>query len=551
MFDFTTIIFIISILCTGIFYEHYSCAFSIFLLVFLIWKVRKEKQFRFIQNNTSITVIIMVSLYLLSSLWAVDIGMALLGFFKFLPVLLFLLVLMLEKESKEKIINILPHAVAIKTVLSINGMLIPAFETQFTVAGRLAGFFQYPNTYALLLLVAELVLLEKGRYKIIDSITLVVLIIGLLLTGSRTVFVLAVVANIILVVFNKNNKIRILGLSGIGLGISGIAIYALVFDGANTIARYMTISLTESTYVGRILYFVDALPTILKSPFGLGYMGYYYIQQSIQTGLYSVRYIHNDWLQLMLDVGWLPCILFVIAIVKTMLNKRTTLHRRIFLIVMFLHCCFDFNLQFISMFCLVILVMDYDIGKEKVIKKNTNMIQWTFGVTICFCLYCGVAFALFQMEKYDVSLKVYPWNTQAATFRLTELEDINEAAELADEIQSRNKYVTLAYTVKARQAYSKGEFANLITYKNELLDRAPFQYVEYEEYCYMLINGINLYTKSGDSYSAEVCKKELIKVSQRLEEAEKKVSKLGKMIKDQPITELPENIQNNIGSIKN
>ena len=179
------------------------------------------------------------------------------------------------------------------------------------------------------------------------------------------------------------------------------------------------------------------------------------------------------------------------------------------------------------------------------------MIQWTFGVTICFRLYCGVAFALFQMEKYDVSLKVYPWNTQAATFRLTELEDINEAAELADEILSRNKYVTLAYTVKARQAYSKGEFANLITYKNELLDRAPFQYVEYEEYCYMLINGINLYTKSGDSYSAEVCKKELIKVSQRLEEAEKKVSKLGKMIKDQPITELPENIQNYIGSIKN
>ena len=49
---------------------------------------------------------------------------------------------------------------------------------------------------------------------------------------------------------------------------------------------------------------------------------------------------------------------------------------------------------------------------------------------------------------------------------------------------------------------------------------------EYEEYCYMLINGISLYTKSGDTYSAEVCKKELIKVSQRLEQAEKRISKL-------------------------
>lgn len=546
-----TIIFFISLVCTGIFYEYYSCAFSVLLLIVLIWKVGKEKKFHFYWNNTSMAVMGLIVFYLVSTLWAVDSGMAFIGVFKFLPVLLFLFILMQEKSVGKITINVLPYIVTVLTILSIIGMLIPVLESKFTVAGRLAGFYQYPNTFALLLLVSELVLLEKNRYKLIDCVTLVMLITGLLLTGSRTVFVLAVIANLLLILTNSNKKIRLIGMSLIGLGVAGIAVYAFLFGGASVIARYMSISLTESTFVGRILYFFDAFPTILKNPFGLGYMGYYYIQQSIQTGLYSVRYIHNDWLQMMLDVGWIPCILFIIAIIKTVWNKGTTLHRKVILIVMFLHSCFDFNLQFISMFWLFILFMDYEAGKENVVRCKKKGIVWCFGVVICFCLYVGTSLILFQAEKYDWVLKIYPWDTQAATYQLTKIDDINKAAELADEIILRNGYVTLAYTVKARQAYSKGDFANVIAYKNELLDRAPFQYEEYEEYCYMLINGISLYTKSGDTYSAEVCKKELIKVSQRLEQAEKRISKLGKMIKDQPITELPVNIQNYIGSIKN
>ncbi len=546
-----TIIFFVSLVCTGTFYEYYSCAFSVLLLIVLIWKVRKEKQFHFYWNNTSMAVIGLVIFYLVSTLWAVDFGMAFIGVFKFLPVLLFLFVLMQEKDCREETINIMPYVVAVLTILSIIGMLIPVLESKFTVAGRMAGFYQYPNTFALLLLVSELVLLEKNRYKLIDCVSLVMLITGLLLTGSRTVFVLAVIANLILILTNSNKKVRLIGISLIGLGVVGIVVYAFLLGGVSVIARYMSISLTESTFVGRILYFIDAFPTILKNPFGLGYMGYYYIQQSIQTGMYSVRYIHNDWLQMMLDVGWIPCILLIIAIVKTVLNKGTTLHRKVIIIVMFLHSCFDFNLQFVSMFWLFLLFMDYETGKENVIRCKKKGIGLCFGAVICFCLYVGTSLILFQTEKYDWVLKIYPWNTQAATYQLTKIDDINEAAELADEILLRNEFVTLAYTVKARQAYSKGDFANVIAYKNELLDRAPFQYEEYEEYCYMLINGISLYTKSGDTYSAEVCKKELIKVSQRLEQAEKRISKLGKRIKDQPITELPVNIQNYIGSIKN
>lgn len=53
--------------------------------------------------------------------------------------------------------------------------------------------------------------------------------------------------------------------------------------------RFYVFSIKESTFVGRLLYYYDALPVIRKNPFGLGYMGYYYIQQSIQTGVYFVK----------------------------------------------------------------------------------------------------------------------------------------------------------------------------------------------------------------------------------------------------------------------
>ena len=67
---------------------------------------------------------------------------------------------------------------------------------------------------------------------------------------------------------------------------------------------------------------------------------------------------------------------------------------------------------------------------------------------------------------------------------------------------------------------------------------APFEYEEYAEYCRMLVYSIQVYERSGDTYSANVCKQELGKVVSALEGLEGRVSKLGSMIKDQPKTKL-------------
>ena len=541
-----TIIYIISILCTGIFYEYYSCAFSMCLSILLFLMIKREKRFVWRWNPTSITITVMTGFYLLSTLWAVDSGMAFIGFLKFLPVLLFLAVLMQDSKSSDKVFSVLPYVAVAVAAVSTVAMYIPALKSKFSVAGRLAGFFQYPNTFALFLLVAELLIVSKSKLNLVDYISFVILACGILLTGSRTVFVLALLANAVLILFGKNKKVRYFGIAGILAVIIGIIIFAVAFEGAGAISRLMRLSLTESTFVGRILYFVDAIPLILRSPFGLGYMGYYYAQQSIQTGLYSVTFIHNDWLQMMLDIGWVPCILFLATIVKTLLNKKVSFERKVILATMFLHSCFDFNLQFVSMFFLLILLLDYESGKELVIKKQLTPLKSAIVFVGCISIYCGISLLLVQLGKHETALKLYPWNTQAQTTVLTEIKDTDEAGEVADRILARNEYVTLAYTIKARQAYAKGDFGNVITYKNMLLEKAPFQYEECEEYAYMLINGISLYTKAGDRQSADVCKEELLKLPKKLEKAEMRLSKLGKMIKDQPITQFPQDIENYI-----
>lgn len=537
-----TIVFLSSLVCTGIFYESYSCAFGMLLGIVFIVNVRKAKKFIWKWNATTIFIVTMCAMYLVSGLWAVDFGMAFIGFLKFAPVLLFVMLVMQDKNSTENILSILPCAVAVLTVLSIGAMYVPAFESTFSVAGRLAGFFQYPNTYALLLLVAELLIVVKEKRNALDYVALIVLVAGIILTGSRTVFVLAVLANLVLILANSNKKIRKYGLLGVGIVLLGVILYAILLERSGVITRFLRFSLTESTFVGRILYFVDALPTILKSPFGLGYMGYYYIQQSIQTGYYSVMFIHNDLLQILLDIGWVPFVLFVIAVVKTLKSKTLTFNRKVIFTTMLLHSCFDFNIQFISMYFLLVLFMDLDSGKEITKKKELKAIKGTVIAIAGVSLYCGISLVLAQTGNYAASLKLYPWNTQAQTNLLTQLEDIHEAGEVADHILARNEYVTLAYSAKSRQAYAEGDFENVITYKNTLLEKAPFQHAEYEDYCYMLMNGIALYTKAGDKQSADICKRELLAVPEKLEKAKERLSKLGKMIKDQPTTELSEDI---------
>lgn len=542
-------ILLLSLVLSGGFNEYVGCVLSAIISVLLIVKIAQNRNLVVNINITSLSIAVITLLYLISCFYAIDSGMAFVGFLKFLPVLLYMLLLMQDKGIKEHLIALLPYVALALGVLSLVLAFIPATRDYFTVSDRLAGFFQYPNTFALFLLVGELTALSKEKLKPIEIISALLLIILLLFTGSRAVFILAVFSNVLIIFFRKGKKVKIL--LGIVVAVLAVAVLLMLplFNNSEIFSRYFTISFTESTFVGRLLYYFDAFPLILRHPFGLGYMGYYYVQQSIQTGVYSVMFIHNDFLQLLLDVGWIPCLLFVVGIIKSFFRKGNSAGKRIILLTVFLHCLFDFDLQFISMFFILLLFLNYNDGKQFELKKGAVFV-FSFVITGLLSLYFAVALGLAHFGFNQAADSMFPGNTQNKVDLLIAEDDIVAQNEIADRIISQNEYVQIAYSAKARYAFSQGDFESLISYKNKIFQIAPFSYDEYEDYCYMLIQGIQLYKQAGDEYSTEVCEQQLLKTADRLDRLDDKLSNLGRKIVDQPKTDLPDDIVKYINSLE-
>lgn len=539
----------VSLLAVGLFHEFLSCAAAIALCIYLIFIAKKNGKFVFKKNLGGITAVIIPLFYGLSAFWAVDPGMAFIGFFKFLPIALFTLVIMQFKKDGMEYLDILPTTAALMTVVSGLLSLIPPISGIFAPAGRLAGFLQYSNTFALILLVSLIVTVSKEKLNLVDHIYLVIFLLGILLSGSRTVFALTLLAVVLLIIFCKNKRTKltllIITASGIALGV----LYAVLSGNFDTIGRFLTTSLGESTFVGRLLYFYDALPIILKNPLGTGYLGFYYLQQSVQTGLYSVRYVHNDFLQLMLDIGWIPAVMLITAAARSFFKKGASLQKRLILLVMTAHFMFDFDLQFIAVFFIYILMIDCEKGKEYRLKGFSITRRIPSIIIGCGAAYMMIALAAAWTNGYALSNALYPFNTDVNVALLTEETDPVQMDKYADKIISQNKYITVAYSAKAAYAYSNGDFANVIKFKDLAIQNAPLVYEEYEGYVIMLLTGYELYMQANDLQSAEYCRTKITEIVNALDSIDNRLSALGKKIDDQPRTQLPRELLQNIDNL--
>lgn len=540
-FGFIPILFYIALLAVGGFHEFVSCLLCAALAVGLLIRMIRQKQWRIPRSLPALAAGLIALFYGLSILWALDRGMAWIGFLKYLPLPLFYLCYRQQPEAKQKILQPLPYVAAAMAAVSALLMQIPALHTFFAVDGRLSGFFQYPNTFALFLLVAELLLLGKEHFRWYDFLVLAALLGGLLYSGSRTVFVLAVAANLAAAFFVRNRKVRfgILGLLG---GAALPVALAALLGGAEVLERLSSLSLGSSTFLGRFLYFQDALPLILKHPFGMGYWAYYSIQQEIQSGLYSVAFMHNDFLHMMLEIGWLPALSLAVAGLAPLFSKKVGGLTKIILCTMFLHFCFDFDLQFIAIFWLYLLLAEPADTTDWVVCRGRLAIGSAAALIAAAALYMAIPLGLNLAGNHKAASRLYGYHTPNETALLTETTDMVAATIRAEKLLKQNPYVPLAYSVRARNYYEQGDFGALMETKREIFEKFPFLYEEYEEYGYMLINGMLLYEQAGDSASAEVCRQELAALPQLLKQCEERLSPLGKRILDQPQTELPQEI---------
>ena len=531
------ILLLISPFLAGLFFEYLACAVTLFLLVYILFAWKKKRLFVVPKSLTLLSVTVIVLFLGITALWAVDHGMALLGFAKFLVLPLFALTAtQLSPSQRQALLQTVPLSGIAMTVLSYGLSFVPALRGFFLVNDRLAGFFQYPNVFALFLLVGIVLLVSQQQWKLLRIVGLLVLLFGLFQTGSRTTFILLVAAVIALTVFLKDKTTRIVLLSTVGLLLIATVIYVICTGNMSSIGRYLTTSLSESTFLGRLLYDKDALPVIASHPFGLGYLGYSFLQGSFQTGVYSVTHIHNELLQILLDVGWLPTVLAVFAFARSFLRSTPTF--RILLALIAAHCLLDFDLQFPAIGFILILIMlqGETYTPWKSLRSATPVLSTVLAL---ISLYFGIVSGLYYADRPQTAVKLYPAYTACWQQYLVQTDNIEQADYAANQILRYNQSVSLAYSAKARTAYSQGDFGSMILYKEKAIALSRYSLIEYLDYASMLHTGYQLYMQNYDTASAEICRTHLLKIPQMLADVEKKTSTIAWKLDDKPELTLP------------
>ena len=531
---------LLSLVAAGLYYEPAGCAASLFLTGYILWCVQKRGALLLPKTATLPAVTVIWLCYGLTALWGVDRGMAWLGFVKFMPLPLFALAAaQMDRTQRRELLRLLPVTGAVMVPATWALGQIPALGTYFLVGGRLAGTFQYPNTFALFLLLGVIVLADRARWDVRRMLCLASLMAGIFLSGSRTTLALLLAAVIALGVMARERKTRLLLWGMLAALLAAAGLYAALTGDLSTVGRYLTASAGASTFLGRLLYFRDALPVILRHPFGLGYMGYFYAQGGFQTGVYSVANIHNELLQLLLDVGWLPTALALFAVVKSLLPGQNSRLGRMLVLAICAHSLFDFDLQFVALGFVLLLAMDLE--REETTPFRAEGLMVTAGcAVVCLSLYFGAASGLYYAHAYEAAATLYPGYTGAWLQLLPQAADAAEMDRLADRVLKQNRSAALAYDAKARAAYADGDIQAMIEYKQQAIALAKYALEEYLDYFDMLAVGVQLYEQAGDRASADYCRACLRSIPDMLARTLEDTSPLAWRIDDKPSLTLPE-----------
>lgn len=538
------ILFTLLLAAAGGFYEWISAIggvfFSIYFLIF-----SKNRDVKIPMETYLIFPFLLVLFYALSNLYAVDSGMAWTGAAKkSIPFLFAISLACLPRESRRKLLSFLPEIACLLTALSMLCAVVPALRPHIFMAGRFAGTFGYANTFALFLFLALLLLVSRSKSgcisKSIKRIGMgLFLITGLFLTGSRYTWLLCFVILIVYALHEKASRKWMAGILAV-LSLSTI-LAGTIFRHTEAMGRFFTTNL--SSLYGRFLYWQDALTLIRKHPFGMGYLGYFYKQTEIQTGVYTVRYVHNDLLQWILDIGLIPSLILLFFLTRALFNQKRSFFEKLLLITILSHSLLEFDFEHTAIMCLFVLILSCSNDEFRL--KNTLSLRSPglhcasvlFGL---FCLYFSIPLSLYAAEKTTAAAAIYPVYTDAITANLSLEEDADTAKELALQILKQNDTVSLAYDALAEVAYLQNDFPTMIRNKEAAIQRNKFDKNEYISYLSML----NEMLATDEFHTLALAK--MKGVLSLIETNKKSVSALGQKIHDQVDIDLPSEVINEI-----
>ena len=155
----------------GLYFEFASYFAQIIILVILLIKLCKSKKCKIYLNFEAIALAVISAGYLFTCIYAVDKGMAILGFLKFtIPLTFGFLLMQYNQEETIDMMKLIPVSGVIMVIVSLLFKYIPFLPDVFYLPnGRMMGFLQYANAFALFLLIGIIYSVNyiKGKTKVI------------------------------------------------------------------------------------------------------------------------------------------------------------------------------------------------------------------------------------------------------------------------------------------------------------------------------------------------------------------------------------------------
>lgn len=546
-FIITVLILLASIGLFGLFYEYAGCLLGALSGFLFSWYILFEKKAKFFLNPNSILFTIWIASYGIVSLYAVDRGMAFLGFLKMMAVFFFVgIAMQMDKEQRELLLKAAPMSACATVLLGTAGYFIWPIHNFFYKAERLGGFFQHANVFALFCLLGILIEAKENHSQ--RYLRMALLILGISLSGSRTVFLMTVAVFFLLAIKEKKRRLPFITLAL--LMIAGSGVHVLLSGDIQNVEQIYSM-LISSSFLRRLLFVKDGLRLLADRPFGLGYLGYYFMQPSAQTGVYSARFIHSDLLQIALDVGIIPCLLFATMLIRSIFSKRTDFYEKLILIVSGIHFAMDFDMEFTVMLFILTLILDFYYGNEVEISSGGKLKFYkVLTISLSFTmLYCGAAMAFHAFGKSDISARMLPIYSEAKIQILQNETDMDRAEKLAKDLTYRNPYIATAHDILALAAYENGDYQTMAREKEQSVDLQKYNMDVYNRYVILLSKGIEAAYAQGDNETFQTLLSHVAGVPNKLKKVQKDTDPLAYKIKKKPNFELEESVQEYVNSV--
>ena len=535
----------VTLILNGGFFDESVAAIGALITVGLFWMLLKGETF--LVRDKRIVFFVPTAVFVISmvvSFWSIDYIDNFMGAMRIGIICLWMWLLRCRKSTEvSDAKNAIPWMGGIIVLLSIACYYIPLLKPYFWENTRMCGAFQYANTTALLLALGILQVINEWKENPERKIQwhyivlVIALMFGLLLTGSRSVLLLLIVWGIVYAV--KTPEFRKIFLLGVVLVLLTGGLYTVITGNIGNVGRIFTIFSSNSTMWGRILYARDAVLLLTRKFYGLGRMGYYYSQGTFQSGVYDVRFVHNDFLQIALDYGVIALGLLLYFLIWQLLRGKQSLSDKGMILFICVASAMDFHCQYL--YIVMVLCMFFDYGNcEKEKKKQLRENYILFPVFIVLFIYISIATACCRSGKPEITLSMLPDYTSAQEKCIFSDLRSQKVYELSNRLIQKNTYDVAAYIARGSFYASRLSVPQCIEDLDRMLELKPYRTDYYQQY-ELLLQDMKMQIESNvgdfeekDQY-LQMIQERIEELPLQLKEVEKRTSFLAYKIKDKPV----------------